>query len=146
MKKANFNLKNGSLMAGMCSAGCMLPLPALGGNLTSCVPLSHFLSPSFSLRKYEMMCTAELLRTDNLEASVNRSDFFLSKFETEREKRRKSLIFYRVWTQSHFPMLRNIGEHALCWYFDYPALVKFSGTWEKVYSLWQHFIIHPNMV
>jgi hypothetical protein len=26
------------------------------------------------------------------------------------------------------------------------ALVKFSGTWEKVYSLWQHFIIHPNMV
>jgi hypothetical protein len=26
------------------------------------------------------------------------------------------------------------------------ALVKFSGTWEKVYSLWQHFVIHPHMV
>jgi hypothetical protein len=26
------------------------------------------------------------------------------------------------------------------------SLVKFSGTWEKVYSLWQHFIIHPNIV
>ena len=26
------------------------------------------------------------------------------------------------------------------------ALVKFIGTWKKVYSLWQHFIIHPNMV
>jgi hypothetical protein len=26
------------------------------------------------------------------------------------------------------------------------ALVKFSCAWEKVYSLWQHFVIHPNMV
>ncbi len=26
-----------------------------------------------------------------------------------------------------------------------PALAKFSGTWEKVYSLWQHFIIYPNL-